>query len=394
VSRAGSQQRTLLELLAKLRPHWRLEAGLPGRIDALLGRDRRLGSRDRRLYRELAYTALRYLPWTEPLLDTSPGDAARRIAWLAADSPAVAPFRAAVCGDLPPCPPDVDGRARVLGEDPGALSPAWLAGECPEALHPPLRDALLSRAPLWLRLQTGEPQRVFSEFEERGWAFAPSPALAGAVSLEPGVDVAGTRAYREGKIEIQDVGSQLILGSVAVEPGGHWLDACAGSGGKTLQLAALLGTGGLVTARDVRPEALHELSLRASRADVGQRIRVGTDRDPEGGFDGVLVDAPCSGSGTWRRAPHLRWTTRPGGIRDAALLQRHLLRANSARVRPGGLLVYATCSLCRTENEAVTGAFLRETPGFSPEVGGKRVAPPEPDGDAFFVASFRRSQAL
>ena len=91
MSRHGSQQRTLLEILGKLRPHWRAEPGLPSRIDSLLSRDRRLGSRDRRLYRELTYTALRYLPWVEPLLDSSPDEAARRIAWLSADAPVAKP---------------------------------------------------------------------------------------------------------------------------------------------------------------------------------------------------------------------------------------------------------------------------------------------------------------
>jgi len=98
VSRAGSQQRTLLEILARLRPHWRGDAALPERIDALLGRDRRLGSRDRRAYRELVYTAIRYLPWIEPLLDSNPDEAARRLAWLAADTPALSVFRAAMAG--------------------------------------------------------------------------------------------------------------------------------------------------------------------------------------------------------------------------------------------------------------------------------------------------------
>jgi 16S rRNA (cytosine967-C5)-methyltransferase len=391
VSRAGSQQRTLLEILAKLRPHWRREAGLPARIDSLLGRDRRLGSRDRRFYRELVYTALRYLPWVEPFLDGSPPEAARRIAWLAPDSPVVGPFRNEVAGDLPPCPRGADEKARVLGEDAGALSPAWLSSECPEALLPPLRDALLSRAPLWLRLQGGNPEGVLGEFAARNWAVGRSPLVPGALRLEAGLDVAQTGAYQSGRVEIQDVGSQAILESVGVAPGGHWLDACAGSGGKALQLAALLGPKGRVTARDVRESALVELSVRASRAGVGERIEIGSSRDPDGGFDGVLVDAPCSGSGTWRRSPHLRWVTQPSAIQSAANLQLGLLLENAPRVRPGGILVYSTCSLCRTENEAVAEGFVRGSTGFTPQLGGTRVAPPEPDGDAFFVASFRRA---
>ena len=390
MSRAGSQSRTLVELLRRLRPHWRSDAGLPARIDALLGGDRRLGSRDRRLYRELIYTALRYLPWVEPLLESDPPGAVSRIAWLAADTPEVLPFRAEMSGELPPCPPGVGGKAVALGADPGELLPGWFRPECPEAFAAPLLDVLLSRPPLWLRLQTREAGSVLAEFGRLGWAWRRSPLLAGALALPPDTDVARTESYRNGAVEIQDVGSQLVLESAGVEPGGQWLDACAGSGGKALQLAAMLGPEGRVRARDPRHAALEELCARAARAGLAGRIDVGPGTDPPGGFDGVLVDAPCSGSGTWRRSPHLKWVTRPEGVRDAAQRQLSLLTKNASRVRPGGLLVYATCSLCRTENESVVEAFLRENRGIEPALQGTRLAPHSHDGDGFFVASFRR----
>lgn len=390
MSRTGSQQRTLVELLRRLRPHWRRDAGLPARIDALLGGDRRLGSRDRRLYRELIYAALRYLPWVEALLESDPPEAVRRIAWLAADTASLRPFREEVSGGLPPCPSGVEGKALVLDADPDALIPGWFRAECPEAFDAPLRDVLLSRAPLWLRLQTGDPEAVLLEFDRLGWAWRRSPLLAGAVALAPDTDVARTDAYLSGGVEIQDIGSQLVLESVGVAQGATWLDACAGSGGKALQLACLLGPGGRVCARDVRRAPLDALRARAARAGLAARIEVGAKADPPGGFDGVLVDAPCSGSGTWRRSPHLKWVTTPRGVRDGAARQLGLLRENAPRVRPGGLLVYATCSLCRSENESVAEAFLREAAGFEPALAGSRLMPQAHDGDGFFVASFRR----
>jgi len=390
VSRAGSQQRTFLDILARVRPHWRRDTGLPSRIDALLGGDRRLGSRDRRLYRELIYTAVRYLPWIEPLLYADPPAAVRRAAWLAADSPEVAPFRTEVAADLPECPADTGEKARILGADADALSPAWLRGECPGALAPPLREALLSRAPLWLRLQTADAGAVFAEFDALGWRWRRSALLSGAVELPPGTDVVRTRAYASGSVELQDIGSQLILETVGVAPGGRWLDACAGSGGKTLQLAALVGPGGSVAARDPRRSALGELRLRAERAGLAGRIHIGPREDPEGGYDAVLVDAPCTGSGTWRRSPHLRWTTSPADVRTAAALQLRLLLENAPRVRGGGLLVYATCSLCASENESVAAAFLGSGAGFGAELAGRSLLPHAHNGDGFFVASFRR----
>jgi 16S rRNA (cytosine967-C5)-methyltransferase len=390
VSRAGSQKRTLVGLLGRLRPHWRSESGLPVRIERLLRGDRRLGSRDRRLYRELIYTALRYLPWIESLLDSEPSEAARRIAWLASDAPSVRSFRLEISGDLPPCPAGVEGKALVLGADPEALTPDWFRAECPEAFAAPLRDVLLSRAPIWLRLQAGDPGPALLEFDRRGWAWRRSPLLAGAVALPPDTDVARTDAYLSGAVEIQDVGSQLVLESVGVAPGGRWLDACAGSGGKALQLACLLGPLGRVCARDARRAPLSALRARAERASLEGRIEIACRSDPPGGYDGVLVDAPCTGSGTWRRSPHLRWVTTPRAVRAAAGRQLELLRENASRVRPGGLLVYATCSLCRTENESVVEAFLRDSPGFEPSLPGSRLMPQSHDGDGFFAASFRR----
>jgi 16S rRNA (cytosine967-C5)-methyltransferase len=390
VSRTGSQERTLLGILGKLRPHWRNDLALPARIDALLSGDRRLGSRDRRLYRELTYTTLRYLPWIEPLLDKDDAEAVRRIAWLAADIPAVRPFRAELTAGLPDCPKDSASKARILGEDTGLLTPPWFLRECPKAADAPLRDALLSRAPLWLRLQTDEPAPVFAEFDRLGFPWKPSNVLAGAVELPPGSDVGKSDAYLSGKVEIQDIGSQLVLGRAGFEPGGHWLDACAGAGGKALQLAALLGPSGQVTARDVRRSALEELSRRAQRAGLGNRISIAADPGPDDGYDGVLVDAPCSGTGTWRRSPHLRWATTESVVRAAIVLQQQLLAENAAHVRRGGLLVYATCSLCQSENAGVVHAFLQTAAGFEPIEAGATLLPQIHDGDGFFVASFRR----
>jgi 16S rRNA (cytosine967-C5)-methyltransferase len=390
VSLAGSQQRTLLAILSRLRPHWGSDAALPARIDSTLGGDRRLGSRDRRFYRELIYTVLRYLPWIEPLLDSAPGDAVARAAWLAADAPPLRAFREAVAGGLPPCPTGTFEKARILGADAGSLTPAWFLDECPEASVPPLLDVLLSRAPLWVRLQTNDKESVFREFEHLGWAWRRSPLLPGAVALPLDAGVQKTDSYRLGRIEIQDVGSQLVLESSGVTRGGHWLDACAGAGGKTLQLASLLGPGGLVTARDIRSGPLKELLMRATRAGLEGRIQIGVGADPAEGYDGVLVDAPCSGSGTWRRSPHLKWVTTEKSMLGAAALQLELLGANLPRVKTGGLLVYATCSLCRTENESVVEAFLGKSSAVEPVTVGRRLMPQSHDGDGYFVASFRR----
>jgi 16S rRNA (cytosine967-C5)-methyltransferase len=397
----GSQQQTFLRLLAALRPHWRTDVHLPARIQALLSRNRAFGSRDRRLYRELIYTTLRYLSWIEPLLERDATKAVETIAWLAAELPATQAFRAALPGNWPPCPPTVAEKAAILGEEAASLLPAWFREDCPTAFAPAQMDALLARAPLWLRLQTSNHEEVFSEFSTRGWAWQRSELLPSAVELRAEADVTDTEAYRRGLIEVQDLGSQMILSSVGLEPGGRWLDACAGAGGKTLQLAALLGPSAQIVAHDIRRAALAELELRAQRAGPAVAATITATDQSAGLFDGVLVDAPCSGSGTWRRAPHLKWTITPAQIEAAARRQLELLAKFSAQVNAGGRLIYATCSLSHRENEDVVAAFLTThadfhpipltaTFGFQAASGGLSILPAQHDTDGFFVASLRR----
>ena len=401
MSITANQQRTVMRLLAALQLHWRRDRALPSRIQSLLTRERAFGSRDRRLYRELLYTAVRHLPWIEPFLASDPAEAVRRLAWLAAELPATAAFRAAFATGSPPA------------GDPAELIPAWFRPHCPEAFAPAEAAALLRRAPLWLRLQTDARgiAAVEAELAARGWTWERSTVLPDALALHTEADVTTTDAWKEGRIEIQDLGSQLILASVGIEPGQRWLDACAGAGGKTLQLARLLGADGSADAFDIRASALDELRQRSARIARGLRhplddkgigtIRILPPASPEGAYDGVLVDAPCSGSGTWRRSPHLKWITTEGDIERAAALQRTLLADFSRWVRPGGRLVYATCSLSSRENEAVVAEFLAAhgefeptpwTPRFDlqPRGAGRLIFPSRYDTDGFFVASLRR----
>jgi len=384
VTASTTQRRTPLGLLARPRPHWRSDRNLPARLHRLLGA-RRFGSRDRRLYRELLYTALRILPWIEH------ADEDTAVALIATHAHPTRDTRRFLEAWTPAQPP--------AARDPRELLPAWLADECPAAFAHDELAALLRRAPLWLRLQTPDPAPVAAEFAALGWTSAPSPALPDAWHLDDDLPVDQTDAHRLGLIEIQDLGSQLILASQAITPGQRWLDACAGAGGKTLQLARLLGPSGHVDALDIRPAALAELRLRAQRAGLGN---VATPPAPAAAYDGVLIDAPCTGTGTWRRAPHLKWTTTPADLRKAAALQGELLARHAAQVRPGGRLLYATCSLCRTENTAVVAAFTAAHPDFEitpparafdftpDEAGGLPILPARHDTDAFYVAAWTR----
>ena len=401
MSLTGSQQKIFLRLLAALRPNWHTDTNLPAGISELFAANRSFGSRDRRLDRELIYTTLRFLPWIEPLLDTDPDRAAKAVAWLAADLPATRAYRAALCGDWPVCPAAVSAKASHLGASPDTLLPAWLTRHCAEAAVVPNLDTLHTRAPLWLRLQTKDVARVVAEFNTKQWPTRRSPLLSGALEVLAEADVTKSDAWTQGLCEVQDLGSQLILESAGIAPGGRWLDACAGAGGKTLQLAALLGPKGHVDAHDIRASALRELEIRATRAHA-TTISVLPTLPATGTYDGVLVDAPCSGTGTWRRAPHLKWTTSAGQVSTAAEKQVALLHQFSALVRPGGRLIYATCSLSRLENEDVVTAFLaahreftHEPPvrpfGAAPRSVGLAILPAAHNTDGFYVAALRRA---
>jgi 16S rRNA (cytosine967-C5)-methyltransferase len=387
---AANQARTFLGLFAELRPHVRTDRNLPSRLQQRLSRERRFGSRDRRLYRELLYTAVRHLPWIEAALARSDDEAIRATAWLAADTPATRVFKDAFTpADWPPTPATVAGKRLKLGPIADtSLLPDWFRSHCPNAFESPLLDVLNTRAPLWLRLQTSSPDKVFAEFAARGWSWRASALLPDAVELLTEADVTQTDAYTHGLIEVQDLGSQLILTTVAPTPGERWLDACAGAGGKTLQLARLLGPTGHVMAHDIRPAALSELHARAARASLRN---VKTTAAPAGTFDGVLVDAPCTGTGTWRRSPHLKWCTTEADIAAAAALQRELLTRFAAHVRPGGRLVYATCSLSHRENEAIAKAFLAAQSDFTRASPAQTILPTTHNTDGFFVATLQRS---
>jgi len=395
MSRAAAQLRVFEMLWDELRPHIATDRNLPARIQQRLAKEKRFGSRDRRLYRELIYTALRYLPWMEK--PSKLGTAAQAVLWLSSDTPATIPLKRELLASAPPCPATVTERAALLGQSSDALLPAWFRAHCPAAFVEPNITALHTRAPLWLRLQTDDPAPVFAEFAARGWTWRTGSALPDALELvaanDP--DLTQTDAYQRGLIEIQDLGSQLVIptaiANVSVQ--NRWLDACAGAGGKTLQLARLLGPNAEIDATDPRSAALAELSARAARAGV-KNIRIvsqgalaqGTD------YDGVLVDAPCSGTGTWRRNPHLKYCTTEAAIHAAAKLQLEILARHAPFVRAdGGVLVYATCSLSRVENEGVVGAFLADAAhrDFSLVRQGT-ILPARHNSDGFFSAVLRR----
>ncbi len=300
-----------------------------------------------------------------------------------ADDPQLRTLAALVCHGVPPWhAPALARRQERSGEDWLAR---WLARQS-------------SRPPLWLRVAV--PRHAAAVRDALAVDGLRVVAQAGAaLAVEGPTPVMRARSWREGAVEIQDLASQRVGDAVPLGAGRLVWDACAGAGGKTLQLWSRLDGRGTIHASDVSPIRLAALRKRLQRVD-GRNVRVwpwdgrGAPALPpevaaRGGFDTVLVDAPCSGSGTWRRRPDARLRSVPSALPRWAAQQGGLLAAAAGSVRPGGALVYATCSVFVEENEAPVAAFLAAHPGWSLEQEQLHGAP-DADADTLYGAVLRR----
>lgn len=354
---------------------------------------RALHSRERRLVSDLLYDLVRQGDWIAAALGTDAPEALWDAARALRGAPDVAP-------------PDLPGALRGL--DPDAAL-ALVAG-VPLPIVASLRRAFgaeaeafvaasQGRAPVCLRPHPADAARLAVELARQQIPARAGSLCPDAVLLPPGTPTHPLRA----RFEVQDEASQWVVAAAGVRAGQSVLDACAGAGGKALALAA---AGARVTAVDVRAPALEELRRRAQAHGV--RVRV--EHRASGSFAGlgqhdvVLVDAPCSGTGTWRRHPELRW--RLDDLSAAIAAQAQILDAAVGAVKPGGRLVYATCSVLPEEDEAQAVALSARHPALRPvaldggpgavqpdrgEGGvGLRTAPHRQGTDGFFVAAWER----
>jgi 16S rRNA (cytosine967-C5)-methyltransferase len=286
--------------------------------------------------------------------------------------------------------------------------PDWLAEELVRAAGPgaaDLADALDQPGPMCLRPNLLRLRPGLGELDARlaaeGVRTTPGRLVPSCRIVEGRLNVYGLPAFQEGLLEVQDEGSQLLGALVEARPGEVVLDACAGAGGKALLLAAAVGPTGRVHAADPDAGRLARLQVRAERAGAGGIVTVDPVRaaasPPRFLFDRVLVDAPCSELGALRRGPDLRWRMDPGSFAALPSLQAAILGEAVRQVRPGGRLVYATCTFRREEDEDVALAFERshrELRRLRPAIAGAAL---DPDGfvrtwphrhgtDGFFAA--------
>ena len=270
---------------------------------------------------------------------------------------------------------------------------------------------LLNPAPLDLRVNLVKLSRD-EALARLDLAAAPTPYSPAGIRLKGKPQINRHALFLDGTLEVQDEGSQLLAYLLAPRRGEMIADFCAGAGGKTLALAMLMHGAGRIYAMDVSEKRLRELAPRAARAGISNVHPIVLSGEGDirakrlaGKLDRVLVDAPCSGFGTLRRNPDLKWRHGEGAIAELAAKQARILNAAAKLLKPGGRLVYATCSILSEENEAVADRFAAEHPEFialsctellaaqriALETGERlRLWPHRHGTDGFFAAAFQR----
>ncbi len=288
----------------------------------------------------------------------------------------------------------------------GGIAPEWLEDRLiASGIGEEEAAALLSRAPLDVRVNTLKADAKQPDLPEPGEQLA----LPNALRFPSGTQVNSWDAYEKGLIEVQDLGSQIACSAVGAQPSETVIDLCAGAGGKTLALAAAMGNDGTLVAADTDKRRLSQLAPRAERAGVTMAQTVLLDPGKElealaqwqGKADRVLVDAPCSGTGTWRRNPEARWRLSEKELTRLTDLQARLLDIAAQLVRPGGSITYITCSLLDAEGAAQIDNFLSANKGWRSEnpdlpLGdkrgeGQRLSPYRHGTDGFFIARISKA---
>jgi len=348
------------------------------------------GSKDRRAVRELVFRAIRTV--------AERPESGREVALaLATADPALANLFGEPRGPVPVAEGELVAK-------PGAV-PGWLIPELSPLVEPAEWPALLERAPVDLRVNAARAKRddLLADFP----GGEPTSLSPWGIRLPADTRIDDHPAFAKGLVEVQDEGSQLIAAACRAEGEQHILDLCAGAGGKSLALAAASPTS-VILATDSNRSRLSKLAPRAERAKARIETRLLNPpnelqelADWRAKADVVLVDAPCSGSGTWRRNPEGRWRLTPVRLDRLIGLQKQLLDIASELVRPGGALVYAVCSLLSREGAGQIQDFLSRRSSWSVEEtpiaagrldgAGRMLTPGHDATDGFFVARLVRA---
>ncbi|MBC7941483.1 MAG: RsmB/NOP family class I SAM-dependent RNA methyltransferase [Chitinophagaceae bacterium] len=386
----------LLELNAELlRAVLRLDNPADSIVSAFFRQHRALGSRERHTLAETTYSVLRQRLLFQHLAQSGSGPLERRLAvlgWQGGD----ASLHAALAPQEQTWLAEVDKIDRAsLPEKLRHNLPDWLAGPLHEQLGNdfwPLVQALLQAAPLDLRVNAVKTKRdeVQKALLEAGIAAEPTPFSPWGLRLHGKPALNQLDLFTSGAMEVQDEGSQLLALLTDAKRGEMVVDFCAGAGGKTLALGAAMRNTGRLYAFDVSGHRLDALKPRLARSGLSNvhPAQIAHERDDRikrlaGKIDRVLIDAPCSGLGTLRRNPDLKWRQSPKSVQELQAKQAAILAGAARLLKPGGRLVYATCSLLAAENEFIAEAFSAErAEEFVPVPAGEALLAARVDGAA------------
>ncbi|MGE0332030.1 MAG: RsmB/NOP family class I SAM-dependent RNA methyltransferase [Ramlibacter sp.] len=355
---------------------------------------RSLGPRERATLAETVYTVLRKKLLFDHMAPSGSGPKERRLAILGFHGPR--DFLKSALSDqeknwLDQCdsirPADLMERHRHN-------LPEWLVQPLKDQLGDgfwPLVDTLSQSAPLDLRVNALNAKRadVQKELKQAGIASVPTPYSPWGLRIEGKPPLAKLDAFTRGAIEVQDEGSQLLALLLDAKRGEMVVDFCAGAGGKTLAIGAAMRNTGRLYAFDTSAHRLDALKPRLARSGLSNvhPAAIAHERDDRvkrlaGKIDRVLVDAPCSGLGTLRRNPDLKWRQSPKSVEELVAKQTAILQSAARLLKPGGRLVYATCSVLPQENEAIAQAFTAANPDFTPVMAGNALAQLKVEGAA------------
>ena len=407
----------LLELVAELVANvLKLDAPADAAVSAFFRQHRNLGPRERASLAETVYAVLRERLLWQHLAQSGSGPMPRRLAilaWRGSESF----LRSA----LTPAEGAWLDQSRAI--DRSTLAPKlrhnlpdWLAERLLARLGDDefwrLAAALNEAAPLDLRVNTLKAKREAAQAElaAAGIQAVPTPYSPWGLRVDGKPALNKLDVFTSGAVEVQDEGSQLLVALLAPKRGEMVADFCAGAGGKTLAIGAAMRNTGRLYAFDVSGHRLDALKPRLARSGLSNvyPAQIAHERDDRikrlaGKLDRVLVDAPCSGLGTLRRNPDLKWRQSPESVAELQAKQRAILASAARLVKPGGRLVYATCSLLDAENEVIANEFSAAHPGFTPlpaesliepamlcEGGFLRLWPHRHQMDGFFAAVWQR----
>ena len=413
----------LLDLATELiRRVLKLDAPADSIVSTFFRHHRTLGPRERHALAETAYAVLRKRTLWLHLAQSGSGALERRLAilaWSGTDGQ--------LRGGLGPN--EQQWRAHVRSLDPQSFSdklrhnlPDWLAGalrqQQGEQAFWPLVNALDQVAPLDLRVNTLKTKRELMQraLADAGITAELTPYSPWGLRIASKPDLSKLDLFIHGNVEVQDEGSQLLAALVDAKRGEMVVDFCAGAGGKTLALGAAMRSTGRLYAFDVSAHRLVAMKPRLARSGLSNvhPAQLSHERDERikrlaGKIDRVLIDAPCSGLGTLRRNPDLKWRQSPASVAEMQVKQQAILASAARLLKPGGRLVYATCSLLREENEDMVAAFEAAHPGFTPLDAGElltkagveragdlvqdgklRLWPQRHGTDGFFAAAWQR----